>query len=204
MPLSVCALTSLAALSGCAGTPSPSTEAHASDENISVPDFSGPWAADFTSAYRMATSVFERKALSDDAISDTEFAEVEDRFITCLEAGGLTSAGFNPDGSIEFGFPPDMGSDKANTISDRCSASSGHDTVGSLYFATHRNPQNLDEAKIVAACLANKKVVPAGYGASDFNRDAPNMAFPFSDPDVGMKALKTCTADPLGLLKAAR
>ncbi|HEY2556369.1 MAG TPA: hypothetical protein VGI08_04620 [Diaminobutyricibacter sp.] len=172
-----------------------------SDQDSPVPEFSGPWAPAFTSAYREASSDFERKALSDGTVSGEELAEVELGFITCLEAVGLTSDGFNPDGSVGFAFPPDMGSHKANALSDRCSASSGFDTVGSLYFATHRNPQNLDDAKIIAACLVQKKVVPPSYGASDYNRDAPDRAFPFSDSGVGTKALTTCTTDPLGLLK---
>ena len=105
----------------------------------------------------MAASDFERIALSDGTISAAEFAEMENRYISCLEAGGLTSDGFNPDGSLGFGFRPDVGSKKANTIADRCSESSGSNTVGSLYFAMHRNPQNLDEATIVAACLAGEE-----------------------------------------------
>ncbi|NEN07895.1 hypothetical protein G3T36_18725 [Diaminobutyricibacter tongyongensis] len=168
--------------------------------SISLPEFSGPWAGDLTYAFRKASSDFERNALSDGTISEAEFAEVENRFITCLRAGGLTTAGINPGGSLEFGFPPEMGPDKANRISDNCSASSGYDTVGSLYFAMRRNPQNLDEAKIAAACLGRKGVVPRGYDASDYKRDVPTMAFPFSDPDEGREALEACSADPLGLL----
>lgn len=204
MPLSVCAIVSFAALCGCASQPASSTESRPSDVNISVPEFSGPWAADFTSAFRMASSDFERKALSDGTISDAEFAEVENRFISCLKAGGVTSTGFNPDGSLEFGFPPSLGPDKANKIADGCSASSGRDTVGSLYFATRRNPQNLDEAKIAAACLERKGVVPRGYDASDYKRDVPDMAFPFPDQDEGRKALEACSDDPLGLLAKAK
>jgi hypothetical protein len=204
VPLSVCAIMSLAALCGCAGQPSSPLGSHPSDVNISLPEFSGPWAADFTYALRKASSDFERKALSDGTISDAEFAEVEDRFISCLKAGGITSAGFNPDGSLEFGFPPSMGPDKANKISDGCSASSGRDTVGFLYFAMRRNSQNLDEAKIAAACLEKKGVVPRGYDASDYKRDVPDMAFPFSDQDEGQKALEACSDDPLGLLAKAK
>ncbi len=123
---------------------------------------------------------------------------MENRFMTCIEVAGLTSEGFIPDGSLGFGFPPEMGPDKANIAADRCSASSGYNTVGSLFFAIHRNPQNLDEAKIAAACLVKKKVVPPAYDASDYKRDAPDMAFPFSEPDAGQRALEACSADPLG------
>jgi hypothetical protein len=185
-------------LTACAsGTPTTNgaAQAHAG----AVPSFSGPWAADFTSAYRSASSDFERKALADGSISDSEFAEMENRFKTCLTSHQMTFSGFKPGGGYDFHFGGGN-SGAANQAADKCSASSGLNTVGSLYFGMLRNPQKLDEATIVAACLVKKGAVPAGYSASDYARDTPTESYPFSNKTTGDKSLDECTSDPLDLL----
>ncbi|MGG7507472.1 hypothetical protein [Plantibacter sp. YIM 135249] len=189
-------------LVGCASAtpPSPTGSTDTANENIVVPNFDGPWAEDFASAYRDSRSDFERKALSDGSISDAEFAEMENRFKTCLESKGIPFSGFKPGGGYKFQYPSGMDSKKANTIADECSADSGLNTLGSLYFAMQRNPQNLDEPSIISACLVERQVVPKGYGASDYNKDAAEMTFPFTDEKRGQEELEACTADPLGML----
>jgi hypothetical protein len=137
---------SLATLCGCASTHALPEATHPTAVTVSVPQFRGPWAEEFAAEYRAATSNSERIALSDGIVSRSEIDLVEKRFVACLEDEGLTSSGFEPDGSVGFGFPPEMGSDVANEIADRCSASSGKDTVGFLYFAMKDNPQNIAEA----------------------------------------------------------
>lgn len=194
----VCAVATMG-VTGCSAsprTPDPTPKVGSTD----APDFAGPWADEFTSTFRRATTEFERTALADGAISDPEFAEMENRFTSCLTDQRVTFAGFKPGGGYEFRPGDRMTSDQANAIADDCSAASGLDTVGYLYFALQRNPQHADDARIVAACLVKKRVVPHGYSASDYTRDSPGMSYPFADQRAGEKALDECSADPLDLL----
>jgi hypothetical protein len=158
------------------------------------------WESEFEQASRHATTEFEREALADGRISDAEFAEMENSFVDCLRERNVSFGGFGPAGG--YGFTPGTGTTtgEANSIADECSASSGLNTVGYLYFAMKRNPQNLDEATITAACLVEKKVVPQTYTASDYARDTPTRAYPFTDAARGEKAMEECDTDPLGLL----
>ncbi|WP_434316147.1 hypothetical protein [Leifsonia sp. P73] len=162
------------------------------------------WESEIADAVRHATTDFERNALADGRISDAEFAEMENGFVECLRDRNVTFGGFGPAGG--YGFTPGPGTTtaEANGIADECSASSGLDTVGSLYFAMQRNPQNLDEASITAACLVKKKVVPQTYSASDYARDTPTRAYPFTDAARGEKAMEECDTDPLGLLEGQK
>ena len=187
-------------LSGCAQTGTQSGSDARDAVAIDAPDFSGPWADELTSAYRSATSDFERTALEDGAVSDGEHAEMEQAFRSCLGDKRVDFSGFDPDGSYEFTGGKGLTNDEANKIANDCSVTTGVNTVGMLYSLMRSNPDNLDTATITAACLVRKGVVPEGYTASDYNRDAPDMAFPFRNKEDGETALKTCNVDPLGLL----
>ena len=196
-------------LSGCAATDdsgisgsSSATVPDSAQSSIAVPAFAGPWADEFASAYRDAKSDFERKALEDGTIADSEFAEMQNKFKNCLGAKKITFTGFKVDGSFEFGLPSGMSSGQGNKLTDECSATSGNNTIGYLYFQMKRNPQHLDAGTIVAACLVKKKVLPPSYSAQQYYKDAPNSTFPFLDDNKGAKALSDCSADPLSLLSA--
>ncbi|PDQ34328.1 MAG: hypothetical protein B5766_11835 [Candidatus Lumbricidophila eiseniae] len=210
--LALVVLSSLVSLSGCAtlsmlaasrgsaeGGQGDSAESGKND----VPTFTGPWAEEFSYSYDEATTDFERKALSDEKISEAEFAETEHRLKACLGAHGITFSGFTSDESFEFNFSSDMGSDRADELADKCSVSSGLDTVGSLFFQVRKNPQNLDWATIMAACLVKKKAVPPEYSASDYLRDEQKNDLPPTRP-TGNTALDDCSADPLGLLTPSK
>lgn len=186
------------ALAGCSQLP-PEPARPVDSTAVEVPEFTGAWASDFASAYRRATTDFERSALSDGVVTEAEFAEMEDRFSTCMHDKGVEFTGFNPGGGYEFRPGAGMTSEDANRVADECSARSGLDTIGQLFFAQHRNPQNLDDATIIAACLVERRVVPQGYSAHDYTRDAPTKSFPFVSASIGEKALDACSRDPLGL-----
>lgn len=197
--LIACAL----AIAGC----TPANEAQeipAVDSRAGVTSSARGWQSEFEQARRHAMTEFERKALEDGRISDAEFAEMENLFTKCLRDRNVSFGGFGPVGG--YGFSPGTGTttSEANGIADECSASSGLDTVGHLYFAMKRNPQNLDEATITAACLVKKKVVPQAYSASDYARDTPTRAYPFTDAARGEKAMQECDTDPLGLLEGQK
>lgn len=194
-------LVSALVLAGCsqAVVPPPT----ASVESTMVDGFDGPWAAEFAEAYRRATSDFERTALADGRISDAEFAEVENAFSACMTEHDVSFEGFRPGGGYAFAPGAGMTADDANDVADQCSATSGLDTIGYLYFAQQRNPQNQDEAAIVTACLVRKRAVPEDYSTADYLRDSPGRAYPFVDATSGEKALMLCEQDPLGRLEQA-
>lgn len=196
------AVAAIPALSGCAQATQetlPQSDGDASTSQT-VPGFVGPWADEFTSAYRKATSDFERQVLLDGTVSDDEFSEMEHAFSTCLGDKRIGFTGFKPGGGFDFTAAKGMANDEANRITDDCSATTGVNTVGTLYFQVKQNPENVDGATVMASCLVRMRVVADGYTASDYNRDAPTMSFPFRDETAGQRALETCGTDPLGLL----
>lgn len=200
VPATLVALAAIAPLSGCASS-EPRASSHGSTGgDASTPTFSGPWADEFLSAFRASKSEFERNVLADGVVTDGEFSEMQDRFAKCLTAHDIQFKGFNAAGGYDFDFGERMSAAEANAAADTCSASSGLDTVGSLFFAMHRNPKNVDEATLMADCLVRKKMVPKGYTAGDYTRDAPEMSFPFTSKDSGIEALNACSTDPLGTL----
>jgi len=210
--LALVVLSSLVSLSGCAtlsmlAASRSSTEGGKDDstesEKNNIPTFTGPWAEEFSYSYGEATTDFERKALSDEKISEAEFAEMEHRLKTCLGAHGITFSRFTSDESFEFTFSSDMGSDRADELADGCSVSSGLDTVGSLFLQVRKNPQNLDWATIMAACLVKKKAVPPEYNASDYLRDEQKKDLPPTQPTENT-AIDDCSADPLDLLTPSK
>lgn len=193
-------LVSMALLAGCSTSPASQTQTDTGGTAVAVPDFSGPWADELAEAYTNATSDFERQALSDGIVTDAEYAEMEERYRACLGRKGIGFTGFNADGSHDFQAAKGMTAEAANKVADDCSATSGVNTVGMIRNFMRSNPQHLDMATIMASCLVKKGVVPRGYGADDYSRDAPAYSFPFLDKDAGRTALTTCSVDPLGLL----
>lgn len=191
--LSVTALVAVTSLlvAGCGPTGS-------SADAVDVPPFDGPYAAEFAAFYADSQSEFARQAIADEEITDAEYAEMEQKFRTCLEGEGVTFSGFEPDGSYEAS-PLPGGGDPYEVVK-ACERESGADTVGALHDIMAQNPQNLDVPTIMAECLVGKGVAPAGYSADDYLAD---MEGRFSDlaalTTEVRDALTTCSSDPLGL-----
>jgi len=191
-------LVALGSMTGCAPSGESGSPPPAFGASAPIADSDDPWAGEFADAYRRATTDFERAALADGRITDGEFAEMSNAFAECLTERGVTFGGFKPGGSFEFVPGPSMSSDDANDITDECSARTGLDTIGYLYFAQQRNPQNEDDATLVSECLVRKRAVAPGYSARDYQRDSPTGTHPFLDKKSGETALIACEADPLG------
>ncbi len=95
----------------------------------------------------------------------------------------------------------------------RCARGAGAGTVEScdvehrgsvdyLYEQVARNPENLDEAEIMAACLVRRDVVAPSFSADDYRRwyDTQGGLLPFTvDERTGERVFDECNADPLGL-----
>lgn len=165
-----------------------------------APNFSGPWAADFASAFERAASDFEREVLADGTLTDQELSESRERFSDCLRSFGFSEISFGSGSDFEFMAADDSDPDVVNGQVEDCQASSGQGAIGALHEWVHRNPDNLDENTIMAACLV-------GAGAVDPSYDAQRYAADMADPDFpnvesfDLIPFQECHNDPLGLFK---
>ncbi|MFB7890065.1 hypothetical protein ACWFQT_17290 [Cellulosimicrobium cellulans] len=188
-------------LAACTGAPDDSAATAGSAAFTGdLPEFTGPYAAEFAQTYRDTDSAFAREVLADSVITDAEHAEMVEQFSNCLEGKGLTFKGYNPDGGYTTSSAPDP--DKTQGMIDECSATSGEDAVGSMYDIMRINPENLDWATIGAQCLVTAGVVPADYDAEDYTRDNEGRFVEFGAlPTDLQEALRSCSVDPLGILE---
>ncbi|HEY0218127.1 MAG TPA: hypothetical protein VGC57_17175 [Cellulomonas sp.] len=166
------------------------------------------WAAEIAQARSEATTAFEIDALADGVVSEAEFQEVRSRLVSCLTGYGYTDVRYSDTGGLAAGFPPgflDVGVDEAQRVLDEqnadCAASSGERTVGQLYVAMRRNPDNRDEATILAECLVRRGAVEPGYTGADLDRDGDEGTGVFADEWNG--DFTACNTDPLGILDAS-
>ncbi|MEO8527855.1 MAG: hypothetical protein ABI435_02145 [Pseudolysinimonas sp.] len=166
-----------------------------------MPNFEGPWASEFHDYYVSARSDFERDALRDGEISDQEYAEMTTRMSDCLKAQGIEFSGFAQGGGYEIQFPPSMGSEQANQLTNDCSQSSGEWSVGALHQFVQANPDKVDLATAIAACLVARKAVASGYTAEDWRREDRRGRYSFIvDKHTGLSAVAACNSDPMGSL----
>jgi len=189
------------ALSGCTATThadSPSTEPTTAFVG-EVPDFTGPYSAQFANGYSRASTGFIREVLKDSEITDAEYAEMTSVFTSCLADQGITFGGFKPTGGFSTSVAPNGGD--THEIVDQCSRSSGEDSIGAIYNWVKKNPDNLDGVNIIKDCLIRKGVVPPDYSADEFAQDnAGRFGDLESLPEDLQAALVSCSSDPLGLL----
>ncbi|UCR90073.1 hypothetical protein [Mycetocola spongiae] len=189
-------------MSSCASMPPGSSAGQQPREPINEPKFEGPWAAEFEDAYRTALSEDHRRALADGVVSEAEFAEVQNDFLECMRATGISITADNPGGGYDYTVPAGMGGDTSQEIDIRCAHESGESTVGALYHAIGKNPENLDEAKILAQCLVDRGLVEKGYNAARYNSQ-PVVYDDLIDQNIdNFKRTDECIQDPLGILAA--
>lgn len=162
--------------------------------------FTGPWAVEFESAYVAAASEFVRIVLQDEQITDEEVAEARERFVACLAGVGYEATGFQPDGSFDLTPPQGASESTVREVHDRCSDESGESAIGSLHSWLRRNPENLDESTILAACLVRAGVVDVGYSAEQYRHDWESESGPLDPDGPGAAAFRLCNADPLDIL----
>src|SRR3954462_14089574 len=80
-----------------------------------VPEFTGPWAAEFTEAYRSTTSETIHKILAKGSISDQDYASVSSQFVRCMK-----NKGFTVKITWLFGESTVTGDGDVNTASNAC------------------------------------------------------------------------------------
>ncbi|UCR90072.1 hypothetical protein [Mycetocola spongiae] len=200
-PLGLCLVATLL-LTGCGSPEKPLTAASNPGSIANLPVFEGHWAEDFSYQYRTALSDDHRRALADGKISEAEFAEVQDEYLECVRATGIRITPDEYGGGASYTAPAGMGTGTANEIETRCSHSSGESTIGALYQGTMRNPENLDNSRIVAQCLVDRGLVEKGYNASRYDAQ-PVVYDDLIDQNIdNFKRADECIRDPLGILAA--
>lgn len=157
-----------------------------------VPEFTGPYAAEFKAAYVNSTSDLQRKVLQDGRISEAEMAALADAMNQCVARYGISGYAFDPDGSDSAPVPPGWTADQVLDVLDACTSATMGEVLP-LYQRLHRNPQNQDEASAMAECLVRVGLAPAGYTADDYRRDTPDH-YPF---DSDSELFARCAQDPV-------
>lgn len=189
----VTAFLAAAALAACSQSSAPHDQRPLAEPSPAfqgdVPEFTGPWATEFADAYRSTTSDVVHKILAKGAITDEDYASVSSEYVTCMKNNGFAVEITGPAGQASVEGDGDV--DAATKACDGDMA-----VISSLRYATSRNPQHLDENAIVAACLVEKKVVPASYTAQEYETNLQTHTFPFSTETA---EFLHCNSDPLGL-----
>jgi hypothetical protein len=70
--------------------------------------------------------------------------------------------------------------------------------AGALYDMMARNPENLDESEITAACFVEAGVVPSPFTKEDFDAAMESESPLWQDGDI---RAQECLEDPLGLIE---
>lgn len=181
-------------LAGCAASP----EARAASDPIprpAVPDFSGPFAAEYAEARSEADSDFMRAIVEDEKVSEDEWTQVESRVTSCFTEAGARFEGHDEDGGYAAS-KNELSSERMNEVMAACEISSGEHPIGYLWFSAQKNPQHLPWESIISECLIRNGVVAPGYTAQDFLEDNPTMSFPYLDPNTGPERFLACNNDP--------
>ncbi|WP_187977478.1 hypothetical protein [Mycetocola sp. JXN-3] len=179
-------------LFGCAAHTTPDTGG--ARLSGSAPAFSGPWAEEFRSAWNDTGSQLERDILADEIITEQELVAAREPFVECLAARGVVNTFDEIGGGETTSLNGELSPDEQADIFQECT-DQVDDEVDLLYWQIKRNPENLDEATIMAKYLVDKGIVERGFSAKDYERDFYGD-FPFSDTDM---VAGECLTNPLGV-----
>lgn len=191
----VFSLSALLGSTACSTSTAIPAKSPASASTSEVFQFNGPWAAELKNAYDSTQSDLARRVLATGAISDRDYAEIQEANITCLEENGLVDVEYLPQGELSIAAPDGMTEETVNAVMTSCATSSGLIDVEPLYIATRVNPNNEDFEALTVRCLLDKEIVDASFSVADLKAWFDNQ-----DPRLASQAGKQCISDPLGLL----
>lgn len=178
-------VSAVAVLSGCSGG-SP-------DRNDDIPPGQISWADEMRQEFQKATSPAVKAALEDGRISDQEYAEMKERYSTCLSAAGITLTHYGFDGG-SYSPAPSMSNDEAHKKETGCSEESGEWPIAMFYVQMRVNPSHKEMASAIVDCFKRNDLVGPGYGVKDYRAgDLPT-------DDAKTTAIDACNLDPDGLL----
>ena len=164
------------------------------------PEFTGPWAEFISTAYSEAKSDFAKEVLRDGKVTESEVSEMKSRFEGCLTDKGFTDFEYYKNGGYAVRYPAGVTEKKGQELERACSESSGEDAISGVYFQMIRNPDNLDENKIIAECLVRNGVVEKSYSAKDYQKESETDNIKFIPGKGGDAVHHECQLDPLGIL----
>jgi len=165
-----------------------------SDSSGNSPQFSGPWAEEFQSAYDSTDSEFAKTILSDGEITEAEIKEAEQAMVSCLEERGYTEVVFNPGGGMEVVVPPGMEDSEQGDV-NACYDSSGYGPLW-IYYEIRVNPNNEDWEPLVVQCLKDNNLVESSFTPSDLDRLYETGEI---ENHRDQEEWTKCETDPLGL-----
>lgn len=172
-------------MSGCSSGPPER------DDGIALGSIS--WADEMQQEFQKATSPAVKAALEDGRISDQEYAEMKERYSTCLSGAGITLTHYGFEGG-SYTPASSMSNDEAHKVETGCSDESGEWPIAMFYVQMRVNPSHKDMASAIVDCFKRNDLVGSGYGVKDYR--AGDL------PTDGAKttAIATCNLDPDGLL----
>jgi len=156
-----------------------------------IPNFTGPWAADFNLAYRTTQSTLAHQILAKGSITAADYTTISTAFESCMKAHGFNATVDGPGGQMTVTKVHD--SSAMNRALNVCGH--GFNQVASLYGQISRNPQHLNENEIMAACLVRSKLVPSSYTADDYAAELVRQKFPFN---IDSGSALACIGNRLG------
>lgn len=183
-------------LTACSISADVATQSSTSLES-GMPKFSGPWAEEFRNRYSLAPNPEIQSFLADEQITEIEMQVVTENFRNCMQGNQLTFTNFDVGGGFDFGFPENMGANKANEIADTCSSSSGVNAIIHLYYQLRSNPTNKDRSEEIVSCIIRAGIVPSNFSVKDY-RTYPITELALVDEATAVSAVQFCEADPSG------
>jgi len=163
-----------------------------------MPSFTGPYASDFESTFRDASSQFERDILSDGVITTAEMSEATTQYTQCLVNLGFTDVHWNFDGSGQLTPPAGFSADNQQAMADAmhpCDCAAGWTDLVVLYTSIGQNPDNTDSVLLMVRCLVRVGLEPESYTPQQYLTDLNNGYFETLKSDAYTK-YRACNSDP--------
>ena len=131
----------------------------------------GPYAAEFEQARERSVTDFQKEVLADNEITDEEFREVRQKYISCLADAGIEATA-NPNGQYDFALAPTA---EQETAEAQCSKETIQ-SIEPLYYSLQVNPDNENFSELTAQCLRSKGVVDESFTAKDWDQFVSSFA----------------------------
>lgn len=136
---------------------------------------SSPYSSEIEVAKNKAND-FELAILEDGVITDSEYLEAQQKFVSCVNAQGLnvTAKGFGEG----YDLVADLGSPATMEVFNDCGVGTIN-IIEPLFYGLRDNPQKLDMSEVYAACFVRVGAAPAGFTGKDliaiWNADEPSQ-----------------------------
>jgi len=189
----IASVTLATAMVACATTDSSRISSPSPSSQAKMPEFTGPFAAEYREAWDRSTNESVKRIVEDEVISEQEWSQVMQSLKTCLEAEGITVTEYREDGSYDA-LVGDLHGEAANEELGRCEIASGEAWLGYLYRSQTDNPQNIPEPELMADCLKRNSAVAPSYTAEQYAEDVEDVSFPYVDAE-GPAIFESCNVD---------